>query len=79
MLKRSECIQTISCDIRGYVEMSVFEERLRGRLVRAARLWCRMSPLGREFEAGLCHAATGKLSLCQPSSKWIAFFRIREG
>ena len=25
----------------------------------------------REFEAGLCHATTGKL--CQPSSKWVPF------
>ena len=38
-------------------------ERRRGRVVRAARLRCRKSPLGREFEAGLRHAATGKLSL----------------
>ena len=39
------------------------EERRRARVVTAARLRCRKSPLGREFEAGLRHATTGKLSL----------------
>ena len=29
-----------------------------------------------EFEAGLCHAMTGKL--CQPSSKWVPFFLNKE-
>ena len=32
-------------------------------LIRAAWLWCRKSPQGCEFKAGLCHAMTGKLSL----------------
>ena len=38
-------------------------------VVVAARLQCRKSPEGREFEAGLRHPTTGKL--CQPSSEWI--------
>ena len=29
-----------------------------------------------EFEAGLCHAMTAKL--CQPSSKWVPFFKLRK-
>ena len=43
--------------------MTVRLERRRSQVVRAARLWCRKSPQGREFEAELCHATTGKLSL----------------
>ena len=38
-------------------------------MVRAARLWCRKSPEGHEYEAGLGRLTTGKL--CQPSSKWV--------
>ena len=44
-----------------------------------AWLWCRESPEGREFKAGLCHPTTGKL--CQPSGKWVFFSnqgRIRQ-
>ena len=44
---------------------------------RAARLRCRKSPEGPEFEAGHRHPRTGKL--CQLSSKRVPFFRIREG
>ena len=32
-------------------------------MVRGAGLWCRRLPEGREFEAGLHHPTTGKLSL----------------
>ena len=38
-------------------------ERRHGRVVRAAWLWCRNSPQSHEFEAGLSHATTRKLSL----------------
>ena len=38
-------------------------ERRRGQVVREARLWCKNSPYGCEFEAGLRHATTGKISL----------------
>ena len=41
-------------------------------MVRAAWLWCRKSPKGREFKAGLCYPTTG-IFLCQPSSKWVTF------
>ena len=50
-------------------------------MVRAARLWHRKSPEGREFEAGLRHPTRLKNSLCQPSSKWVSFSnqgRIRQ-
>ena len=43
-------------------------ERCRGRVVRAALLWCCEVTVKCEFEAGLHHVKTGKL--CQPSSKW---------
>ena len=48
------------------IEISNFDmynEMRRGRLVRAVRLWCRKSQYCCEFEAGLRHATTGKLSL----------------
>ena len=35
-----------------------------------ARLWCRKSPEGREFEVGLRHLTTGNLSA---STKWELF------
>ena len=50
-------------------------ERRRGRVVRAARLWCRKSPLSCEFEARLRHAATGKLSL-STQQKMGTFFEL---
>ena len=37
-------------------------ERRRSRVVRAARLWGRKSPKGREIEPGM-HPTTGKLSV----------------
>ena len=54
-----------------------FLERLCGRVVRAARLWCRKSPYGCEFEAGLCHAMIGKLSLS--AQQLMGTFFVREG
>ena len=60
----------MSCKIFSVICSNVFNyldfnhlERRHGRVVRAARLWCRKSPLGCEFEAGLRHGMTGKLSL----------------
>ena len=44
-------------------EFSLFCQKRHGRVVRDARLWCRKSPEGHEFEPGLHHPATGKLSL----------------
>ena len=38
-------------------------DRHLGRVVRAAKLWCRKSPEGSEFETGLHHLTAGKLSL----------------
>ena len=32
----------------------------------------------REFEAGLRHATTGNLCICQPSSKWVPFFELEK-
>ena len=52
-------------------------ERRRGRVFRAARLRCRKSPSGCEFEAGLRHATTGKLSVNIAVNGYM--FRIREG
>ena len=52
-------------------------ERRRGRVVRATRLRCRKSPKGCEFEAGLRHANTGKLSVNPEVNEYL--FRIREG
>lgn len=46
---------TIGCHLMGFYMQT---ERLSGR---AARLWCRKSSEGREFEAGLLHPTTGKL------------------
>ena len=40
------------------------QERRRSRVFRAARLWCRKSLEGREFEAGLRHPTSGKFCLC---------------
>ena len=40
-----------------------FAERRRSRVVKASWLWCRKLPEGREFEAGLRHATTGRLFL----------------
>ena len=47
-------------------------ERRRGRVVRAARLWCRKSPYRVSSRLG---CALGRLenSLCQPSRKWVPF------
>ena len=55
------------CVLAGNIQpynpsLASFQHRC-SRVVRAARLWCRKSPQGREFEAGLHHATTGKLSL----------------
>ena len=48
-------------------------ERPRSRVVRAARLWCRKSPDGREFEGGLHHPTTGKFSLLTQQQMRIVF------
>ena len=50
-------------------------ERRRSRVVRAAWLWCRKSPEGREFKAGLCHPTTGKQSLLN-QQKMGTFFEL---
>ena len=50
-------------------------ERRRGRVVRAARLWCRKVAVSHEFEARLRHAATGKLSL-STQQKMGTFFEL---
>ena len=57
--------------IRTGVHCSSTLERRSGRVVRAIRLWCIKLPDGREFEAGLRHPTTGKLSL---STQQLIFF-----
>ena len=57
-----------------YEFLVALTERRPGRVVRAARLWCRKSPY-REFEARLRHAATGKLSL-STQQKMGTFFEL---
>ena len=52
-------------------------ERRHGRVVRAARLWCRKSPEGCEFEDGLRHP-TMKILSVNPAVNG-HHFRIRKG
>ena len=55
-------------------------ERRRGRVVRAARLWCRKSPYRVSSRLG-CAMRRLENSLCQPSRKWVPFSnkgRIRQ-
>ena len=59
------------------MKTGVGEERRRGRVVRAARLRCRKSPNGCEFEARLRHATNGKLSVNTAVNGYL--FRVREG
>ena len=47
----------------------------RGRVVRAARLWCRKSPYRVSSRLGCEHAATGKLSL-STQQKMGTFFEL---
>ena len=47
-------------------------ERRRGRVVRAARLWCRKSPYRVSSRLG-CAMRRLENSLCQPSRKWVPF------
>ena len=46
--------------------------RRRGRVVRAARLWCRKSPYRVSSRLG-CAMRRLENSLCQPSRKWVPF------
>ena len=50
-------------------------ERRRGRVVRAARLWCRKSPYRVSSRLG-CAMQRLENSLCQPSRKWVPFFEL---
>ena len=50
----------------------VTAERRRGRVVRAARLWCRKSPYRVSSRLG-CAMRRLENSLCQPSRKWVPF------
>ena len=47
-------------------------ERLHGRVVRAARLWCRKSSYRVSLRLG-CAMLRLENSLCQPSRKWVPF------
>ena len=58
----------------GFKHLLWENERRRGRVVRAAWLWCRVA-VSREFEARLRHTATGKLSL-STQQKMGTFFEL---
>ena len=51
-------------------------ERPRGQVVRAAVMVQKVA-VKRKFQAGLCHATTGKLSINPAVNGYL--FRIREG
>ena len=59
--KFSKC--TIRSSVLLNISLAVIIVEVYSRVVTAAWLWCRRSPEGREFKAGLRHPATGKLSL----------------
>ena len=64
------------CDNK--IVMSMLERR-NSQVVRAAWLWCRKSPEGREFKAGFCHPTTGELSLYVNPAVNGYLLGIREG
>ena len=53
-------------------QMHIHRERRRGRVVRAAWLWCRKSPYRVSSRLG-CAMRRPENSLCQPSRKWVPF------
>ena len=62
------------------IPLTQAHERRRGRVVRAARLWCRES-LYRGSSRLVCTMRRLENSLCQPSRKWVPFSnhgRIRQ-
>ena len=54
---------------KSFYGFSCWWERHRGRVVRAARLWCRKSPYRVNSRLG-CAMRRLETSLCQPSRKW---------
>ena len=62
---------TYIMDLASVFGLSTTYKRRRGRVVKSGLVMVQKVTVKHEFEAGLCHAMTGKL--CQPSSKWVPF------
>ena len=78
-LDRSRARASCACSSCGWGFVCTFFlssiislERRRGRVVRAARLWCRKSPYRVSSRLG-CAMRRLENSLCQPSRKWVPF------
>ena len=61
--------------IRHVQILKMIEKNEKGssRVVRVTQLWCRQSLEGQEIDPVFHQLTTGKLSLCQTSSKWYFF------